>query len=322
MNDSDDGNQTFVPSAAFTAPIEGAVSWNMNTACNYRCSYCTQRFLDDRGRWARDIPRFLDGFARLPGEWEIKLSGGEPFVHPEFCSVVRGITKLGLHVSVVTNFSASAEKLEAFLDAAGDRLRVFSASLHLEYVHDEESGHSRDSLERFVSRCRFVIDRLPRGASFCVTCVATRQNLSRLWLLKERFDEAGIRFKVQPEKQNRDVISYEPHETEQLIKLGGHNQTGRIAADFSGRPCYAGHRYFILDDQGRAYRCYPARRYKKEYLGNFLEPTFSLTEGARTCSFTYCNCTVPIERGMMPTDDARDAALRTTRLRVLSEGSV
>jgi hypothetical protein len=31
-------------------PLEGVASWNMNTTCNYRCSYCTQRFVDDRGR--------------------------------------------------------------------------------------------------------------------------------------------------------------------------------------------------------------------------------------------------------------------------------
>ena len=62
-------------------PARGVISWNMNTSCNYRCGYCTQRFLDDRGRWASDLPRFLAAFARLPGAWEIKLSGGEPFVH-------------------------------------------------------------------------------------------------------------------------------------------------------------------------------------------------------------------------------------------------
>ena len=57
-------------------PLEGVASWNMNTTCNYRCSYCTQRFVDDRGQWARDLPRFIAAFAALPGDWEIKLSGG------------------------------------------------------------------------------------------------------------------------------------------------------------------------------------------------------------------------------------------------------
>ena len=65
-------------------PLEGVVSWNMNTTCNYRCSYCTQRFVDDRKQWARDLPRFIEAFVGLPGDWEVKLSGGEPFRHPDF----------------------------------------------------------------------------------------------------------------------------------------------------------------------------------------------------------------------------------------------
>src|SRR5262249_14373266 len=119
-------------------PDEGAISWNINTACNYRCSYCTQRFKDDRGRWSRDTPRFLAAFARLPGRWEVKISGGEPFVHPSLVSIVEGLAALGHRVSVVTNFSAGRDKLEAFAGAAAGRVGVFSCSLHLEYVSDVE----------------------------------------------------------------------------------------------------------------------------------------------------------------------------------------
>jgi hypothetical protein len=50
-------------------PLEGVASWNMNTTCNYRCAYCTQRFVDDRGQWARDLPR-SSRRSRLPGDWE------------------------------------------------------------------------------------------------------------------------------------------------------------------------------------------------------------------------------------------------------------
>jgi molybdenum cofactor biosynthesis enzyme MoaA len=37
----------------------------MNTTCNYRCSYCTQRFLDDRKRWAKDVPAFVKALNEL-----------------------------------------------------------------------------------------------------------------------------------------------------------------------------------------------------------------------------------------------------------------
>lgn len=284
-------------SAGFVAtprPIEGVVTWNVNTTCNYRCTYCTQRFLEDRGRWLRDTPAFLDAFGRLPGSWEVKISGGEPFQHPSLVEIARGLRALDFGVSVVTNFSASYDRLTEFLTAAGPSLRVFSASLHLEYVDTDER------LEEFATRAEWVAHRLAEHGSLNVTCVATRANLPRLAELAAFFAARGVRFKVQPEKQDRDVIAYTAAERARLLALGGHNDTHEIGHDFEGRPCWAGARSFTLDDRGDAWRCYPARRYRAQYLGNMLDGSFRLARGPSPCLYSYCNCTVPIERGMMP----------------------
>jgi MoaA/NifB/PqqE/SkfB family radical SAM enzyme len=278
-------------------PVEGAISWNLNTACNYRCSYCTQRFMDDRGRWSRETPRFLAAFARLPGPWEVKISGGEPFVHPTLCEIVAGLAGLGHRLSIVTNFSATRARLEAFLDAAAGRVGVFSASLHLEYV---------DDVDAFIARGVWVAEELARRRAadvpaphFNVTTVATRTALPRLEALAARFAAAGLVFKVQPEKQDGAAIAYDAGEEALLVQLGGHNRTGRLVNRFTGAPCWAGARYFILDDLGRAWRCYPARREKRERLGDFLDPDFRPWEEARPCGYRSCDCTVPIARGMM-----------------------
>jgi organic radical activating enzyme len=283
-------------------PEEGAVSWNINTACNYRCSYCTQRFLDDRGRWSRDTPRFLAAFARLPGRWEIKISGGEPFVHPTLLEIVAGLAALGDRVSVVTNFSASEDKLAAFVAAAAGRVAVFSASLHLEYVTDTYA---------FLAKARWLEGQLLARHDpslppphLCVTAVATRAALPRLPALASAFAAAGLVFKVQPEKQGGDAIDYDADETQTLLALGGHNRTGVVVNSFTGAPCWAGARYFILDDLGRAWRCYPARRVKRERLGDFLDPAFRLFDETRPCLYDRCDCTVPIARGMMPRKEA------------------
>jgi len=284
----------------------------MNTSCNYRCSYCTQRFIDDRGRWARDLPRFLAAFARLPGDWEIKLSGGEPFVHPNFLDAVAGLANIGFTVSVVTNFSMTPGRLEQFLDLVGEHLGVLSCSLHLEYVDIHDRPGKRDTVGAFIERACFAQARAPTGASVCVTCVATRDNLPQLEQLRTRFEAAGLTFKTQPEKQDREVINYSAHEREALIKLGGHNLTGAIAPDYGGQPCWAGARYFIVDDRGEAYRCYPARRYRMERLGNLLDGSFRLGPMPAPCRYRYCNCTVPIARGMMPRTGARDPTTGAT----------
>lgn len=281
-------------------PDEGAVSWNLNTACNYRCSYCTQRFKDDRGRWSRDTPRFLAAFGRLPGRWEIKISGGEPFVHPTLVEIVAGLAQLGHRVSIVTNFSATKAKLEEFVRAAQGRVGVFSCSLHLEYVDEG------DALDAFVAKASWLVAMLAARAEptlpaphLCVTCVATRAVLPRLPLLSARFSAAGLVFKIQPEKQDGAVIAYEPDEDSALLALGGHNLTGQVEHRLRGQSCWAGTRYFILDDLGVAWRCYPARRAKLERLGDFLAPDFRLGEAPAPCRYASCTCTVPIARGMV-----------------------
>jgi len=262
----------------------------MNTTCGYRCSYCTQRFVDDRTQWARDLPRFVEAFTTLAGDWEIKLSGGEPFAHPRFIQTVRELASGGLRVSVVTNLSASQDKLAAFAQATAARPGVLSASLHLEHV---QPVAFRDKLARFakLGRCH-------------ATTVATRAVLPRLPALVALFAEAGLELRIQPEKQDRDVIDYTPAERVALLALGGHNGTGVVDPDLSGRPCWAGSRYFIVDHRGQAWRCYPARRRRREFLGNVLDGSLRLRDAATVCPYAYCNCTVPQQRGMVDTSTA------------------
>lgn len=268
-------------------PLEGVVSWNINTACNYRCSYCTQRFLESRAQWADDVPRFVAAFAKLPGDWEIKISGGEPFVHPRFLELAAGLVRAGRRVAVVTNLSARWELIEGYLEATAARPGVFSASMHLEYVEPEA----------FMDKLAAVaaIHRGPVAA----TAVATRASLPRLPSLVARFAERGLTLRVQPEKQDRDVIEYTPDERAQLLALGGHNGTGEVEPSFLGRMCWAGARYLIVDHRGEAWRCYPARRYRTERLGNLLDGSFRLRMSPEPCRYDYCNCTVPQQRGMV-----------------------
>lgn len=268
-------------------PLEGVVSWNMNTLCNYRCSYCTQRFIDNRKQWARDLPAFVDAFSDLPGDWEVKLSGGEPFRHPRFLEGVRGLVQGGLRVSVVTNLASSRDELGAYLEATSAKPGVLSASMHLEYV---EPAAFRDKVAWVAAR---------HGGKVVTTVVATRQNLPRLAALQAAWADAGLRLLVQPEKQDRDVIGYTPAERDQLLALGGHNGLGQVDPNFEGRPCWAGARYFIVDHKGDAYRCYPARRYRKQFLGNLVQGTLDLGFDATPCHYSYCNCTVPQGRGMV-----------------------
>ena len=287
----DERNQPLAPWTVLGREVSGVVSWNMNDVCNYRCSYCTQRHMGDRTGRLQDVERTLETFRELPGSWEFKLSGGEPFRQPGLVDIVAGLVAMGHSISIQTNFSAAENELRAFLEASRGALNVFSASLHLEYVTPES----------FVEKYAIIKEYESLGVNFHVTSVGVPDRLIQLRdEVEPFFRKHGINFKVQPEKVRGYVREYSPEQKEILLQLGGHNQTGRIEHNFQGKLCFSGANYIVIKSSGEAYRCYPASRVGGRYakLGS-LTDGIRLADGPRICPYTYCNCTVPIQRGMI-----------------------
>ena len=284
-------NEPLKPWTVLGRQIRGVVSWNMNDVCNYRCSYCTQRHMADRTGRLEDIDSTLASFNSLPGHWEFKLSGGEPFRQPDLDQIVSGLVQMGHTLSVQTNFSATEDQLRSFLESCRGSLNIFSASLHLEYATPES----------FVEKYQVIKEYEALGVRFHVTSVGVPEQLPRLRdKVLPYFEQHGIRLKVQPEKVRGYVRQYSEQESETLLQLGGHNQTGKIEHNFQGRMCFSGSNYIVVKSDGQVYRCYPASRVGGRFakLGS-LDEGFTLTDGPRICPYTYCNCTVPIQRGMI-----------------------
>ncbi len=272
--------------------LQGVLSLNLGDACNYRCGYCTQRFQKDRSFVRRDPAPLLEALQVLPGAWEIKISGGEPFVQPLLLDLVTELVARGHVLSIQTNFSAPDALLSEFLERTRGHLATFSASLHL------DSATPAQFLERYR---RWLQPREAEGLRFNVTSVATPARLRELHdTVAPAFAAAGVVFKVQPEKVHGAVRDYSLAEQELLRALGGHNRTGLLAPNFQGRICAAGQRYFVIKSSGQAFRCYAASRVGGRYarLGSLAEGIELLPE-PKVCPYTYCVCTVPIQRGMV-----------------------
>ena len=247
--------------------------------------------MPDRSGKLQEIGQTLAALDALPGHWEFKLSGGEPFQQPGLDQIVAGLVAMGHVISVQTNFSASNEQLKSFLEVTRGALHVFSASLHLEYASPEDFWRRYQILRPFEAL----------GMRFHVTSVGVPSRLAELRdVVAPFFRKRGIVLKVQPEKVGGYVRTYTPEERQVLDQLGGHNQTGEIAHNFQGQMCYSGANYLVIKSNGDAYRCYPASRVGGRYarLGSLTEG-IRLLDGPRICPYTYCNCTVPIQRGMI-----------------------
>ncbi len=112
---------------------------SLTDKCNMRCVYCMSEDMifqpNEQLMTTAEIRRLVHIFARL-GVNKIRLTGGEPTVHPELLAIVRDIRAAGItRISMTTNGLRLAE-LAAPLKAAGlERVNVSIDTLDPDRFH-------------------------------------------------------------------------------------------------------------------------------------------------------------------------------------------
>lgn len=265
------------------------VEWQVAGACNYDCSYCIQSAKYRRGAPRADQARAaVDVFAGLSGTWEIKCSGGEAFAHGLFLDYIvpELMARTPHHISVLTNFSSSPRDLMRFAALTRGRLKVFSASLHLEFA----------GLEAFVEKAAWFTQLLDLEVDFVVNQVVLPGREAEAAACKARVEAAGLRWFPQLYKTGGGVADYDDADAvEALIGDGPAN----TAPSYRGRVCYAGLDYFTVDKDGEAWSCRTAKRHGEGRLGNVFEGRLAFFSQASPCPYDICPCTVPAHRGMI-----------------------
>lgn len=275
--------------------LRPVVNWNLVGGCNYRCSYCVQKHLSGIvGPSDAQLDAGLAALAALPGAWEIKLSGGEPFLLPRLPEVAGRLADAGHTVSLLTNLSAALPVIEAVLEGAGAQLRTFSCSLHREQVEEGD----------FLRKAAEVAARLARWprASFVVNAVVLPGRLAEAAASRRRFEGAGIKFYPQlmrvdgrPAHYTAEDLVLLERDFGDLVSPAGMNRGYCL----TGRICHAGRRYFILTPKGEAFACYPGKRFGDGRLGNLFDGSLRLWDAPRPCPYEVCPCTVPQNRGIV-----------------------
>lgn len=269
------------------------MEWQVAGACNYDCSYCIQSVRYRRGRPDADaVERTLALLAGLPGVWEIKCSGGEAFAHPAFMArIVPGLMDETPHaISVLTNFSSSRAELMQFARRTRDRLRVFSASLHLEHVE----------AEAFLDKAAWFLDLLGPEVDLVVNQVVLPGREAEAARCKALAEARGLRWFAQLYKVDGGVAEY-PDRRALLPILGADPdpRAANLAPSYRGRLCWAGVDYFTIDKDGDAWSCRTAKRHRAGHLGNVHRGELARLAGPAVCPWDICPCSVPANRGMI-----------------------
>ncbi len=113
-----------------------AAVFELTPYCNLRCPMCYVR-LDPAAAARQGTIRSADQWLAIAkqlrdmGTLIVTLTGGEPFLHPEFWKIYNGLTELGMLVSILTNGCLIDEKIVERLAANPPRsikLSLYGAS--------------------------------------------------------------------------------------------------------------------------------------------------------------------------------------------------
>lgn len=264
--------------------------WWMHTRCNFNCEYCFREFGDKNSQpenlgsgknASGDIVRRLDETGKL---WHIYMTGGEPFLYPDFTGIARGLTRHH-YISFSTNLSTN--NVDIFADTV-DSGRVVSLDVSL---HIQEREKIPNGLSDLIKKLRYL---QCRNFKTRLLYVAYPPLLSRM---KEDFKHlkaegvSTIEAKIfQGTFQGRRYPrSYSENERALMQDIGMNHYEQEILASrisFLGKKCAAGHLAFVIDPSGKITRC---NSLKNEY-GNLFEGTFKPDKRSRRCTVRKCTC--------------------------------
>jgi len=268
-------------------------NWKIHNKCNYRCPYCF-----NYGEWAelsrldRHFPpdKWIGAWHKIYekyGSVHIKIAGGEPFIYPDFFALIKELSKEH-STEIITNLSASKEKLIAFLSQMDPGRMVLFLSFHPLF----------ESFEIFLEKALIVKEK---GFGSCINFVAYPPDLKRMQYFKDKFEAKELNFFPLPFRGAYEHISYPDGYTENERNLIHDCSTSRDISPepkanlkemlsppkTKGKLCYAGQKFACIESNGTVYRCSDSRN---KVLGDFFDENFVFFDKPMPCEIDNCPC--------------------------------
>lgn len=154
------------------------VEWNLGRRCNFDCSYCgasTHDAVSPHIPWdvlEKTINKLCQVGKQQNKLVKLSLTGGEPFLHPDFNRFLSHAKKSGIHrISVTTNGSVHFRLYRDSLE----HLHYIVVSYHLEYARRQKV------LENILALKRELDEKFPNS---------NKSLHVHIMLLPSHFDEA------------------------------------------------------------------------------------------------------------------------------------
>lgn len=257
------------------------VDWHLTNRCNYFCEYChpqIRRVLNLRDLNERPPAEYAQAFGRLAECCHILMSGGEPFMFPDFIDLCRLLTRKHF-ISINTNLAHDDVRL--FFDTiVPDRVVGILAAIHVE--ERERLGLDlRDFADKYIHG---------RANHFTVTAayVLFPPLLSRAETDIRQLRDMGVdRISGKVFKgvyENRRYPESYTDSERAIVRLlaGEYTMTESYLSgemSFIGQHCSAGVEGIKVNVTGEIQRCASVR----EPLGNLFDSDFQLHHAPYPC---------------------------------------
>ncbi|MCB4791214.1 MAG: radical SAM protein [Elusimicrobia bacterium] len=264
---------------SFNIPDMINFEWNMLYACNYRCPHCIfEGKWEEYGKrtvylsvneWMAHWQRIYDKYGRA----SVLITGGEPFIYPDFTSLVSKLSQLHYPINISTNGSLG---LEEFVNKVDPQKVSITLSFQPNY----------DKLEDIIGKVKYLRkhDFQTGNINLCAYPGYLKEFNNYLKVASSQNEV----LKVIPFYGNYNGFSYpESYNAEEKNMLGLDN-TWKENVEKKGVMCAAGKKSALIFPDGKVARC--GQIGERHLIGNIFDDNFTLLKKALPCDVEMCPC--------------------------------
>lgn len=263
-------------------------SWCLNYSCNYRCPYCWfygqwQELIEKEKYFSpEEWLKMWENIYKRYGSVDIELTGGEPFIYPNFGRLIKLISQLH-NIIITTNLSINIEKVINENKIDSHRVKI-SPTFHPNFVKFED----------FIKKALFL---KRSGFGSMVNYLAYPSQIRPIDYYKNKFEQEGLSFQIMTfwgKYKDKDYPAGYTEEEKNIINpsLGRRYPTDEkfqlSPKQTKGSLCMAGHKYAVVLPNGEVMRCGGSENGR--IFGNFFDQEFKLLDGPSPCNSNTCKC--------------------------------
>lgn len=253
-------------------------SWVITNACNFRCSYCYNNSNCAKNEnW--DIHTIIRALSQTGQKWCMGITGGEPFVYPDFLNVCTHLVQNDITLYIDTNLSIEKKVLEFAEKIPASMVENFYVSLHI------EEREKRNEVGNFIRLVNFLQSK---SFPIQVNYVLDPRLFHRFEKDFDFFKSNGITLLAKPYKGVYKLRAYPEFYTKKQreIILKSSPDAFRRTLFYPGNArCEAGKSLVRIAADGSVTRCVGDHT----LLGDIYSG-FSLFKEATPCNAPFCSC--------------------------------